>query len=148
MFLPAECHGQTSLAGYSPWGCRQLDTTEQLMLFLLLGAHRRPPAGWLSIGVQDRIKGQREQATWTQKQDVSGHRRRLLLQPDELHRLRFLSQKRRKTAEKAHAGGGRGSSGPWGLPPFLVRWRVCLSMHFMFLNNRNTIKKKRKTLSH
>ena len=30
VFLPAELHGQRSLVGYSPWGCRQLDTTEQL----------------------------------------------------------------------------------------------------------------------
>ena len=28
LFLPAESHGQKSLAGYSPWGCREPDTTE------------------------------------------------------------------------------------------------------------------------
>ena len=27
-FLPGECHGQRSLAGYSPWGCKQSDRTE------------------------------------------------------------------------------------------------------------------------
>ena len=27
-FLPGKSHGQRSLAGYSPWGCRQLDVTE------------------------------------------------------------------------------------------------------------------------
>ena len=27
-FLPGESHGQRSLVGYSPWGCRELDTTE------------------------------------------------------------------------------------------------------------------------
>ena len=27
-FLPGESHGQRSLAGYSPWGCKELDTTE------------------------------------------------------------------------------------------------------------------------
>ena len=26
--LPGEFHGQRSLAGYSPWGCKELDTTE------------------------------------------------------------------------------------------------------------------------
>ena len=26
--LPGESHGQRSLAGYSPWGCKELDTTE------------------------------------------------------------------------------------------------------------------------
>ena len=30
VFLPGESHGQRSLAGYSPWGCRELDTTERL----------------------------------------------------------------------------------------------------------------------
>ena len=30
VFLPSEFHGQRSLAGYSPWGCKELATTEQL----------------------------------------------------------------------------------------------------------------------
>ena len=30
VFLPGEIHGQRNLAGYSPWGCRESDTTEQL----------------------------------------------------------------------------------------------------------------------
>ena len=30
VFLPGKSHGQKSLAGYSPWGCKELDTaTEQ-----------------------------------------------------------------------------------------------------------------------
>ena len=32
VFLPGEFHGQRSLKGYSPWGCKELDTTEQLTL--------------------------------------------------------------------------------------------------------------------
>ena len=28
VFFPGESHGQRSLAGYGPWGCKQLDTTE------------------------------------------------------------------------------------------------------------------------
>ena len=28
VFLPGEFHGQRSLVGYSPWGCKELDTTE------------------------------------------------------------------------------------------------------------------------
>ena len=28
LFLPEEFHGQRSLAGYSPWGPKELDTTE------------------------------------------------------------------------------------------------------------------------
>ena len=32
VFLPGESHGQRNLAGYSPWGCKELDTTEQLSM--------------------------------------------------------------------------------------------------------------------
>ena len=28
LLLPGEFHGQRSLAGYSPWGCKETDTTE------------------------------------------------------------------------------------------------------------------------
>ena len=28
LFLPGESHGQKSLVGYSPWGRKELDTTE------------------------------------------------------------------------------------------------------------------------
>ena len=28
VFLPGESHGQRSLAGYSPWGCKEWDTSE------------------------------------------------------------------------------------------------------------------------
>ena len=30
VFLPGEFHGQKSLMGYSPWGLKELDITEQL----------------------------------------------------------------------------------------------------------------------
>ena len=30
-FLPGELHGQRSLVGYSPWGHKESDMTEQLM---------------------------------------------------------------------------------------------------------------------
>ena len=30
VFLPGKTHGQRSLAGYSPWGCKDLDMIEQL----------------------------------------------------------------------------------------------------------------------
>ena len=29
VFLPRESHGQRSLAGCSPWGCKESDTTER-----------------------------------------------------------------------------------------------------------------------
>ena len=30
VLLPGESHRQRSLAGYSPWGCKESDTTERL----------------------------------------------------------------------------------------------------------------------
>ena len=30
VFLPGKSHGQRSLASYSPWGCKELDTAERL----------------------------------------------------------------------------------------------------------------------
>ena len=35
-FLPGEFHGQRSLSDYSPWGCKELDTTEQLTCNIIL----------------------------------------------------------------------------------------------------------------
>ena len=54
VFLPGESHGQRSLGGYSPWGLKELNTTEGLPLSLILLA----PSliipfliipGWLSL---------------------------------------------------------------------------------------------------
>ena len=36
IFLPGEFHGQRSLVGYRPWGCKELDTTEWLTLSLFI----------------------------------------------------------------------------------------------------------------
>ena len=36
VFWPGEFRGQRSLAGYSPWGLKQLETTEQTALSLSL----------------------------------------------------------------------------------------------------------------
>ena len=36
VFLPGESHGQRSLVGYGPWGRKELDTTEQLILLTCL----------------------------------------------------------------------------------------------------------------
>ena len=34
-WVPGELHGQRSLAGYSPWDCKESDTIEQQMLILI-----------------------------------------------------------------------------------------------------------------
>ena len=55
VFLPGESHGQRSLAGYSPWGCKESDATEWLTLsfgewfFRPHCVHSRPhcPLVWL-----------------------------------------------------------------------------------------------------
>ena len=32
VFLPGKSHGQRNLAGYSPWDCKESDTTEYLSI--------------------------------------------------------------------------------------------------------------------
>ena len=39
-FLPGKCHGQRSLAGYSPWGPKESDTTERLAFSLWMSNHK------------------------------------------------------------------------------------------------------------
>ena len=43
VFLPREFHGQRSLAGYSPWGCKELDMTESfsLSLFIFIALYKK-----------------------------------------------------------------------------------------------------------
>ena len=48
VFLPGEFHGQGSPAGYSPWGCKELDMTERLTLTLLLALKACDPEYLLS----------------------------------------------------------------------------------------------------
>ena len=36
VFLPGESHGGMSLVGYSPWGCKESDTTELLHFLSIL----------------------------------------------------------------------------------------------------------------
>ena len=34
--LPEKFHGERSLAGYSPWGCKELDMTEHACTYFIL----------------------------------------------------------------------------------------------------------------
>ena len=36
VFLLGQYHGQSSVAGYSPWGCKELDTTEWLSTWIYI----------------------------------------------------------------------------------------------------------------
>ena len=46
--LPGNSHGQRSLIGYSPWGCEESDTTEQLH-FTSLQREKCLHAQWLCM---------------------------------------------------------------------------------------------------
>ena len=39
IFLPGKFHGLRSLVGYSPWGCKESDTTEQFHFHLRVERH-------------------------------------------------------------------------------------------------------------
>ena len=43
VFLPGEPHGQRNLAGFSPWGHKESDTTEQLTLHYTCGPNGKEP---------------------------------------------------------------------------------------------------------
>ena len=44
VFLPGESHGQRSLAGYSPWGRKELDMTEWLSNIIM-----RTKGSWMEL---------------------------------------------------------------------------------------------------
>ena len=46
VFLLGEVHGQRSLVGYSPWSCKELDTTDQLTVSLLTGGSASKESAW------------------------------------------------------------------------------------------------------
>ena len=39
VLLPGKSHGWRSLVGYSPWGCKELDSTERLLFLSLSCVH-------------------------------------------------------------------------------------------------------------
>ena len=41
IFFSGEFYGQRSLVGYHPWGCKKLDTTEQLTLSHVMLSKRK-----------------------------------------------------------------------------------------------------------
>ena len=45
VFLPEKSHGQRSLAGYSPWGRKELDTTERLRMHAQVYQKRKAKNG-------------------------------------------------------------------------------------------------------
>ena len=55
VFMPGESHGPRSLVGYSPWGCKDLDMTEQLLFTSLLSIVRdlKKTSGLSSLTVRE-----------------------------------------------------------------------------------------------
>ena len=42
VFLPGKSHRQRSLAGYNPWGCKELDMTEHAHMWSYISSAHRP----------------------------------------------------------------------------------------------------------
>ena len=64
VFLSGESYGQSSLAGHSPWGCRELDMTEWLPLYL--PESEFPKRGWrFESGTQETVLPWLQQNQWT-----------------------------------------------------------------------------------
>ena len=64
VFLPREFHGQRSLSGYSPWGCKESDKTKWLvfsLFFMLTGMEVKAQAGQVRS-----VWGPTGQLTWLQ----------------------------------------------------------------------------------
>ena len=49
VFLPGEFHGESSLAGYSPWGHKESDTTERLSAHTLSHIQRNRKISTLGL---------------------------------------------------------------------------------------------------
>ena len=60
VFLPGESHGQKSLVGYSPWGCKESDKTEHAQILMHSHYYRSFDHFNKSITFQRTIKRGRE----------------------------------------------------------------------------------------
>ena len=62
IFLPGEPHGQRSLTGYSPWGCKESDTTEQLTRCVHFGTRTVTDEqfGWRPHGLSNHGKAKQK----------------------------------------------------------------------------------------
>ena len=45
-FLPGESHGQRSLVGYSPWGCKESDMTAVTLAHIHVSSYRKTQTFW------------------------------------------------------------------------------------------------------
>ena len=58
VFLPGESHGQRSLVGYSPWGHKESDVTEQLSTAQHMQSTSCETLGWMKHKLESRLQGE------------------------------------------------------------------------------------------
>ena len=58
VFLPEELCGQRSLAGYSPWGHKESDVTEQLSIAQHMQSTSCETSGWMKHKLESRLQGE------------------------------------------------------------------------------------------
>ena len=85
VFLPGKSHGQRSLVGYSPWGRRESDTTEQLNHHhhLLKAASTVPSASWASTARLPPVLLGHRSSCWERVKGSISHLPLILLRTDE-----------------------------------------------------------------
>ena len=69
VFLPGEFHGQRSLMGYNPWGCKESDTTERLTLSLGRRELENKYPALLSIAPRLLLLLPRDKPSWKPEDD-------------------------------------------------------------------------------
>ena len=68
---PGEFHGQKSLTGYSPWGCRQSDMTERLKKKILGTEGRLKIQKSINVSYHiNRIKIKKHNINWQKKKEA------------------------------------------------------------------------------
>ena len=60
VFLPGELHGQRNLVGYSPWGRKESDTTEQLTHTNILKKKKKNHFPHTVLNAQERLENKTE----------------------------------------------------------------------------------------
>ena len=70
VFLPGKFYGQRSLAGYSPWSCKELDTTEHRHTHIHTHTHTHASAEVKEAEVDQFYEEQQDLLELVPKKDV------------------------------------------------------------------------------
>ena len=96
VFLPGKSHGQRSLVGCSPWGCEELDTTEQLHFHFSLSCIGERDGNPLQCSCLENLRDGR--AWWAVVYGVAQSRTQLT----RLSRSRHYSEGLREVSIRSH----------------------------------------------